>query len=394
MDAQTVNRAVLNNLNDARNGGAPTLGNPDPKRVPLLFLTNHALGFRTLATQIEAYTERRDDIDAVHVRMRLEGWNRWYATGIPQLRAYDLAGQRHRWGWGRHTDRIMKGLAGTSFACALVTTQAAGYGLARARAAGGMPFGVYLDTTHAQFVDALGGLNVFRRSIDRIEKRVLDAASFVASMSAWAAESAVRDYGVDRSKVIIVRNAVPIAPVPARGSTPGEPVRIAIVGNDWVRKGGPRLLAWHQARWAGRAELHVIGNAPADTSARNVIWHGKVEYARLQTELLPSMDIFALPTTSDMSPWAAIEAAGVGLPVVSSRLGALGEIVIEGTTGYLCTPTDDREYIAAIERLMDDRDLRTRLGHAAREYMLREFTPEANYGRLVDRMIQTATIRS
>jgi hypothetical protein len=71
------------------------------------------------------------------------------------------------------------------------------------------------------------------------------------------------------------------------------------------------------------------------------------------------MDIFALPTRMDMSPWAAIEAASVGLPVVSSQIAGLGEIVLHEKTGLLCPPNDDAASIAAIERLMSDPQLRT-----------------------------------
>ena len=49
------------------------------------------------------------------------------------------------------------------------------------------------------------------------------------------------------------------------------------------------------------------------------------------------MDLFVLPTTSDMSPFAISEAATAGLPIVSSAIGGIGELVRDGVTGILCS---------------------------------------------------------
>ncbi|MCI0432176.1 MAG: glycosyltransferase family 4 protein [Gemmatimonadetes bacterium] len=55
-----------------------------------------------------------------------------------------------------------------------------------------------------------------------------------------------------------------------------------------------------------------------------------------------------------------------GLPVVASRIGGLQFTVQDGATGLLFEPGDDQDLARKIERLLDDADLRTRLGRAGR----------------------------
>ena len=58
-----------------------------------------------------------------------------------------------------------------------------------------------------------------------------------------------------------------------------------------------------------------------------------------------------------------------GRPVVASAVGGLPDLVRDGETGLLVPPRDPAALRAAIERLLGDADLRTRLGIAAREHV-------------------------
>ena len=363
----------------------------EPGRSRLLFITSYALGFRTLAKRLEDYTQGRDDVDAVHLRVSAQGWRRYVGAGIGALRGWDLGGTRSLFGWKLAVNHLIAhGLDPRRFDAALITTQTVAPAMIGVRRRTGLPFAVYVDATNAQYCRELGGNRLAEAPVRAMERRIFNTASFVAGMSNWTLDSVAADYTVPRDRLQLVRNAVPIPPLgalPEPATSPTGKARIAFVGNDWLRKGGDRLVAWHQARWTDRAELHIISStAPVDASARSVVWHGSVPNERLMGELLPSMDFFALPTRQDMSPWAAIEAASIGLPVVSSRIGGLGEIVLHGKTGLLCPPNDDAAFIAAIERLMADPALRRTMSAAARTHMLAEFSPDRCYGGLVDRL--------
>ncbi|HMN42043.1 MAG TPA: glycosyltransferase family 4 protein [Phycisphaerales bacterium] len=364
---------------------------PAPKRserTRLLFLTSNALGFKTLSRQFEAYTASRDDVEAVHVRVTLPGSLAWLGRRASIARGWDVSGFRSAWAWSRYIPSLLSHrLPPDRFDAAVLSTQLVARGMPRIKAQTGLPFATYVDTTVPQYIRDLGG-GGFDWLSSPGERKILHSADVVAGMSRWALDSVRDDHGVPESRLLLVRNAVPVAPtLPERPARPAGPIRLAIVGNDWVRKGGDRLIRWHQARWKPAAEVHVFGaNVPIDRTLEGVVWHGSVDHARLIGELLPSMDVFVLPTRADMSPWALIEAAGCGLPVVSSRLGAIHEIVEHGRSGFLCHPAGDEDYIQAVEKLMADAALRQSMGRAAHAHMLAAFTPQIAYGGLIDRL--------
>ena len=63
----------------------------------------------------------------------------------------------------------------------------------------------------------------------------------------------------------------------------------------------------------------------------------------------------------------AIEAMAMGRPLVASRIGGLSDIVVDELTGLLVPPEDSQALARAIQRLLDDSELRERMGAAARE---------------------------
>src|SRR4029077_8350181 len=78
--------------------------------------------------------------------------------------------------------------------------------------------------------------------------------------------------------------------------------------------------------------------------------------------LLARSALFALPSEIDKSPYSVLEAMFAGLPVISTAVGGIPEMVIDGETGYLVPPDDDVAIADAIERLLDDDALRGEMG--------------------------------
>ncbi|MBI3083101.1 MAG: glycosyltransferase, partial [Candidatus Omnitrophica bacterium] len=77
--------------------------------------------------------------------------------------------------------------------------------------------------------------------------------------------------------------------------------------------------------------------------------------------LIASMDLIVVPSTYPESfGRSVIEAQAVGRPVVASRLGALADLVEDGTSGLLVSPGDPLALAQALERLIQDPSLRTR----------------------------------
>jgi glycosyltransferase involved in cell wall biosynthesis len=92
-------------------------------------------------------------------------------------------------------------------------------------------------------------------------------------------------------------------------------------------------------------------------------------------DVLRAIDVFTfLVPGSDGSCRALLEAQACGIPAVTSRRGALPEIVADGETGLL-VDEDPVALCAGWERLLTDSEQRARMGHAARQRAERCFDP-------------------
>jgi glycosyltransferase involved in cell wall biosynthesis len=74
----------------------------------------------------------------------------------------------------------------------------------------------------------------------------------------------------------------------------------------------------------------------------------------------------------------------LGLPVVSSDLPAIRELITDGVDGLLVPAGDAERLASAVRRLLDDARLRRRLGGAARRAVVERFDVETNVRRLAD----------
>src|SRR5262249_35741019 len=83
--------------------------------------------------------------------------------------------------------------------------------------------------------------------------------------------------------------------------------------------------------------------------------------------VLPAMDVFALPSLWEGLPLALILAMGAGRAVVATRVAGIPEVVTDGETGVLVPPGDASALGAALARLCGDAAARASLGAAARQ---------------------------
>jgi glycosyltransferase involved in cell wall biosynthesis len=165
---------------------------------------------------------------------------------------------------------------------------------------------------------------------------------------------------------------------------------VGCVGRIKIGRKGQDVLLRAVARLAGegrRVTCAIIG-APAPGSedhlprlrglaaelgvADRVSWAGEEPDARL---VYPALDVLALPSAQP-EPFAGVvmEAMAMGLPVVATRVGGSLDQVDEGRTGLLVAPGDADELAAALARLMDDPDLRARMGAAGPRRIAERFS--------------------
>ncbi|MDP1836052.1 MAG: glycosyltransferase family 4 protein [Chlamydiales bacterium] len=137
-----------------------------------------------------------------------------------------------------------------------------------------------------------------------------------------------------------------------------------------ILEGEPRL------RWL------IVGDGPAkeflEHLAESLQLGGKVIFTGYQPDpmsAIAAMDIFALLSTANEGvSQASLQAALLGKPLVTTDIGGLGEVCIEGQTGYKCPEASPADVAIAIKQLADNPQLRQTFGANARHLALGKFT--------------------
>jgi glycosyltransferase involved in cell wall biosynthesis len=162
-------------------------------------------------------------------------------------------------------------------------------------------------------------------------------------------------------------------------------VRILFVGGHFERKGGRILLdVFRSLGLHDRAELHVVTREAVEP-APGVTIHTNVQNNSPELlDLFQSADLFVLPTLADCFGNASIEAMSVGLPVITTAIGGIPDIVEHGVTGYLLSPGDAAGLARTVEHLVSNADARRAFSVAARRRALTRFDARTNAARIVD----------
>jgi glycosyltransferase involved in cell wall biosynthesis len=95
-------------------------------------------------------------------------------------------------------------------------------------------------------------------------------------------------------------------------------------------------------------------------------WQGDIE------KVLSAADMVVLTSDNEGTPLSLIQAGMVGLPVVTTNVGSVPEVVLDGVTG-LITSMNVQEISDALEKLVSNEGLRNKLGSAAQEFTLANF---------------------
>jgi glycosyltransferase involved in cell wall biosynthesis len=168
---------------------------------------------------------------------------------------------------------------------------------------------------------------------------------------------------------------------PAGGASPimAEGAFLLFIGDLSNEKGVRTLLRAYELLGADRPPLMLVGRRMPDTPTRlpdgaevHLDWpHQDVLTAlrRCISAVLPSVWPDPCPTT-------VLEAMASGRPVVTTSVGGIIDMIVDGESGLLVPPGDESKLAAAIGRVLADGDLRSRLGVGAQK-KVRAFTASA-----------------
>ena len=197
----------------------------------------------------------------------------------------------------------------------------------------------------------------------RLARLLVRRARVVLCASTALADDAA---GLGAREVRLVPAGVPI---PAEVVEPESPPRLLFVGRLSEEKGVREL-----AEAAVGLPLDVVGDGPLRALFPQT--QGFVAPAEVGAHL-DRAAIVVVPSRREGYGMTAREAMAHGRPVVATDVGGLGDAIENGVSGILVPARDPEALRQALERLLDDEPLRTRLGAAARAYAERELSPQA-----------------
>lgn len=215
-----------------------------------------------------------------------------------------------------------------------------------------------------------------------------DAAAIIAVSRAMEAKLVA--FGAPPSKVHYNPYGVDCARFVGGDPAAAPPVLLAV--GRLVEKKGPLLTLRAFAavhRKHPEARLRLIGDGPLRRECTSLVRalglekavtilgtqpHAVVSEELRQARGFVQHSVEASSGDREGTPVAVLEAGATGLPVVSTRHGGIPDVVIDGDTGFLVAEGDVAAMAAAMERLVADPVLASRLGDAARRRVCTHFS--------------------
>jgi glycosyltransferase involved in cell wall biosynthesis len=182
--------------------------------------------------------------------------------------------------------------------------------------------------------------------------------------------------GLPPEQVVVLPNPISMPEAcPSRRDRSG--VTFLFLGRMENRKGPLRAVqALHALPEELRRRTHMVlaGDGDVESVRREVSRLGLERQvtvmnwvsAEQRNTLLASADAFVLPSLNEGLPMGVLEAMSWGLPVITSPVGGIPEVVQDGYNGFLVPPTDIPALARAMQKLVEDETLRLQMGANAR----------------------------
>lgn len=172
----------------------------------------------------------------------------------------------------------------------------------------------------------------------------------------------------------------------------GEPLKLLFLGLIGERKGVFDLLDVfdeHKDEWAGKVQLILGGNGETDRLQQTikefgleqmVTFAGWVSGEKKET-LLNEADVFVLPSYNEALPLSILEAMSYHMPILSTRIGGIPEMVTDRVNGFLVEPGDRDMLYERIQEFIATPALVEVMGHESGK-RIQEYYPETVFEQL------------
>ena len=244
-----------------------------------------------------------------------------------------------------------------------------------------------------------------------VMKFSIEQSDGVTAVSRFLKEKTITNYGIDKEIEVIPNfidpekyRRVDAAKLRQTLAPDGEKILTHISNFRQVKRVPDVVRIFHEVRKRVPSKLVLIGDGPdrsnCEVLARELGIFEHVKFLGKQNELVPLLsasDVFLIPSQSESFGLSALEAMACEVPVISSSVGGLPELVLHGQTGYIAEIGDiDRMAKYAVELLVNDQRYRL-FAAASRARAIGMFTDakiidqhEAYYRRVLEEKPVTA----
>lgn len=244
------------------------------------------------------------------------------------------------------------------------------------------------------FVTTLHGTDITLVGNDRsylpITRFGIQVSDAVTAVSRYLRDRTIQEFGVT-CPIEVIPNFVNCAvyeprPDPllrGRFADPDEGLLIHISNFRPVKRLEDVVTVFARTRSRCRAKLLLVGDGPERPKAERIAdtlgVQDDVVFVGKQSEmnrLLAIADVLLLPSSQESFGLVALEAMASEVPVVSTNIGGIPEVVRDGQDGYLFDVGDVDSMTNACVRILTDADLRQTLGQQARAHARERFASE------------------
>ena len=376
------------------------------------FILSELLALEKQNVEVRIFSLKKPDDGRFHADVSRVRAGVTYTPESPLLAArayYEAHRQVYRWDRRRYL-RLLGGVLRRRRAGALKRFLQAGYIAPRLRKEG-------ITHTHAHFASSATSVALYLHRLigtsysftahakdiysdgvsPEVLERKLKGARFVVTVSEYNREHLAGFAGGDR--VVRIYNGLDLQQFSRNGTGPRNPPLLLAVGRLVEKKGFDDLIRACALLRDEALDFRccIVGKGEMETRLRELI-----RASGLQTQvqlagpmpreallhLYPQASVVAAPCVvgsdgnRDGLPTVLIEAMALGVPVVSTPVTGIPELVEDGRTGLIVPERDPRALASAIRLVLEDTATANKMAAAGRERVERDFDLHTNVARL------------